>query len=119
MQSPFAAGETLQFELMQGKTKVADLEIHEALLTQQAYGCVAILVVNHGSLSTRLEPGDCLGTVAPIVHCCSKVVYLMSLSLLPETLTMLTPLQTQKSSRMVTGERVKPCMHKFMKYPVH
>ena len=110
MQSPFAAGETLQFELMQGKTKVADLEIHEALLTQQAYGCVAIPVVNHGSLSTRLEPGDCVGTVAPIVHCCSKVVYLMRLSLLPET---------QKSSRMVTGERVKPCMHKFMKYPVH
>ena len=110
MQSPFAAGETLQFELMQGKTKVADLEIHEALLTQQAYECVAIPVVNHGSLSTRLEPGDCVGTVAPIVHCCSKVVYLMSLSLLPET---------QKSSRMVTGERVKPCMHKFMKYPVH
>ena len=66
LQSPFASGETLLFEPMQGKTKVADLEIPEALLTQQANGCVLIPVENHGSLSTRLEPGDRVGTVAPI-----------------------------------------------------
>ena len=38
----------------------------EALLTQQANGCVLIPVENHGSLSTCLEPGDRVGTVAPI-----------------------------------------------------
>ena len=66
LQSPFAAGETLLFEPMQGKAKVADLEMPEALLTQQPNGCVLIPVENHGSLSSRLEPGDCVGTVAPI-----------------------------------------------------
>ena len=29
-------------------------------------GCVLIPVENHGSLSSHLEPGDCVGTVAPI-----------------------------------------------------
>ena len=38
----------------------------ETLLTQQPNRCVLIPVEDHGSLSTRLEPGDCVRTVAPI-----------------------------------------------------
>lgn len=38
----------------------------QALLTQQPNGCVQIPVENHGSSSTRLEPGDC-------GNCCSHI----------------------------------------------
>ena len=63
LQAPFEPGEILLFEPNQ---KMIGLEMPEALLTQQPNGCILIPAENHGSLSTRLEPGDCVGTVAPI-----------------------------------------------------
>ena len=62
LQSPFKEGDTLIFEPNQTKKKQEGMLIPEVVVTQRSNGRILIPVENHLALSTRMNPGMCVGT---------------------------------------------------------